>query len=169
LKTTSVYVTHDQVEAMTMADRIVVLNKGEIEQVGTPLELYGSPASRFVASFLGSPPMNFLPVKMEEGRIDLLNGQYLHHNGPARGSADLGIRPENLRIVLDPDTAVVSGEVSLLEPLGADTLITLQAPRVKLIVRVIGISSLRVGERVGVTWNANDHHLFDGLSGQRLT
>ena len=113
LKTTSVYVTHDQVEAMTMADRIVVLNKGEIEQLGTPLELYNMPVSRFVAGFLGSPPMNFLPVLLHPGRIDLLNGLKIPYTGSFLGAAELGIRPENLSVVTDSDNALILGNVSL--------------------------------------------------------
>lgn len=168
LKTTSVYVTHDQVEAMTMADRIVVLNKGEIEQLGTPLELYNAPVSRFVASFLGSPPMNFLPVKAEAGHIDLLNGQSVKHSGLFVGSADLGVRPENLLIVLDSADALVRGEVALIEPLGADTLITVKSLTQKIIVRVIGISPLRLGQRVGIQWRPQDHHLFESAGGKRV-
>ncbi len=169
LKTTSVYVTHDQVEAMTMADRIVVLNKGEIEQVGTPLELYNAPVSRFVAGFLGSPPMNFLPVQLQPNRIDLPNGQSIPYAGSFLGAADLGIRPENLSVVPDGENAHLSGEVSLIEPLGADTLITIKTGVHKIVARVIGASSMRLGEQAGLTWRAQDHHLFEGASGQRLT
>jgi len=168
LKTTSVYVTHDQVEAMTMADRIVVLNKGEIEQVGTPLQLYNAPVSRFVASFLGSPPMNFLPVTMEGGRITLPGGASITDARAASGAGDLGIRPESLTIVA-ADAALVPGEVTLIEPLGADTLITVKAGDHRLIARVIGASTLKLGDRVGLTWNPRDHHLFEGASGQRMT
>ncbi len=168
LKTTSVYVTHDQVEAMTMADRIVVLNKGEIEQLGTPLELYNAPVSRFVAGFLGSPPMNFLPVTVGGGQIHLPGGASIAHAGTASGAGDLGIRPENLSIV-GADRAQVAGEVTLIEPLGADTLITVKSGEHRLIVRVIGTSSLKLGDRVGLSWNSQDHNLFEGASGQRMT
>ena len=169
LKTTSVYVTHDQVEAMTMADRIVVLNKGEIEQLGTPLALYTAPVSRFVASFLGSPPMNFLPVTVGGGRIELPGGVSIAYTGAASGASELGIRPENLSIVADTDTALVRGEVTLIEPLGADTLVTVRSGDHKLIARAIGASPLTLSARVGLAWNPREHHLFDGASGQRLT
>ncbi|MEY4654084.1 MAG: hypothetical protein RI884_2665 [Pseudomonadota bacterium] len=169
LKTTSVYVTHDQVEAMTMADRIVVLNKGEIEQLGTPLELYNAPVSRFVASFLGSPPMNFLPVTVGGGRVELPAGASIAYTGAATGSAELGIRPENLSIVAADDTALVRGEVTLIEPLGADTLVTVRSGEHKVIARVIGASPQTLGARVGLTWNPRDHHLFESASGQRMT
>ena len=168
LKTTSVYVTHDQVEAMTMADRIVVLNKGEIEQLGTPLDLYQMPVSRFVAGFLGSPPMNFIPVRLTPGHVDLLNGQSIAHAGEASSDAELGIRPENLRIVTPSEPALLRGEVSLIEPLGADTLITVTSASSRIIVRVIGSSPLRVGENVGLAWTTQDHHLFDVPSGKRI-
>ena len=169
LKTTSIYVTHDQVEAMTMADRIVVLNKGEIEQVGTPLELYQRPVSRFVAGFLGSPPMNFIPVRVDAGRVDLRNGQSLAQASQVSGDAELGIRPEDLRLVAPDAPASLLGEVTLIEPLGADTLITVKGPTGRLIVRVIGSSPLRLGEAVGLTWDPKDHHLFEATSGQRMT
>ncbi|MFY8104095.1 MAG: ABC transporter ATP-binding protein [Ramlibacter sp.] len=168
LKTTSVYVTHDQVEAMTMADRIVVLNKGEIEQLGTPLELYNAPVSRFVASFLGSPPMNFLPVTVGGGQITLPGGSSMAHAGGGAGACELGIRPENLSIVA-ADGASVRGEVTLIEPLGADTLITVKSGEQRLIVRVIGASPLQLGASVGLSWNPRDHHLFEGESGLRMT
>lgn len=167
LKTTSVYVTHDQVEAMTMADRIVVLNKGEIEQTGTPLELYQKPVSRFVAGFLGSPPMNFMPVRLEPGHIDLLNGQTIPTTLSTSADAELGIRPENLRIVTQPEHAFVSGNVSLIEPLGADTLITVMTGSIRLVVRVIGSSPLRLDETVGLIWDSQDQHLF-ASNGQRM-
>src|SRR5207344_3289385 len=99
LRATMVYVTHDQVEAMTLADRIVVLKDGHIEQVGTPAELYAAPKSRFVASFIGSPAMNFLPVEVANGAFDLPGGGQGSAAGVDRhysGKADLGIRPEHL-------------------------------------------------------------------------
>ena len=168
LKTTSVYVTHDQVEAMTMADRIVVLNKGEIEQVGTPLELYNAPVSRFVAGFLGSPPMNFLPVTFGSGQIRLPSGTFIPHDGTASGAGDLGIRPEKLSIV-GTSSARLTGEVTLIEPLGADTLITVNYGEHRLVVRVIGNSSLTLGDSVGLSWNPQDQHLFEGVSRQGMT
>ncbi len=169
LKTTSVYVTHDQVEAMTMADRIVVLNKGEIEQVGTPVELYNAPASRFVAGFLGSPAMNFLPVHLQAGLINLPGGRTLIHHAKEPGLAVLGIRPENLSLVENTEMALLRGEVTLIEPLGADTLITVNSHSHKIIVRVIGTSPLQLGESVGLSWNEHDQHLFDDTRGLRLT
>ena len=168
LKTTSVYVTHDQVEAMTMADRIVVLNKGHIEQVGTPLALYHRPVSRFVAGFLGSPPMNFLPVNVDHDRIDLLNGKVLAVKSSWSGPAELGIRPEKITITSDPSAGLIDGAVSLIEPLGSDTLLTVERNSKKVVVRVVGDSPLKLGDQVGLRWLDGDHHVFSSATGQRM-
>jgi multiple sugar transport system ATP-binding protein len=169
LKTTSVYVTHDQVEAMTMADRIVVLNKGNIEQVGTPLELYHKPISHFVAGFLGSPPMNFIPVKLDETHLDLLNGKKFEFTQEYVGPAVLGIRPEKLQITKDADSGFLTGTIFLIEPLGSDTLLTVLIGQEKLIVRVIGDSALNLNDEVGLSWNLTEQHLFNSTSGLRIS
>ena len=169
LKTTSVYVTHDQVEAMTMADRIVVLNKGNIEQVGTPLELYHQPISHFVAGFLGSPPMNFIPVTLDETHLDLLNGKKLEFTQEYVGSAVLGIRPEKLQITKDADSGFLTGNIFLIEPLGSDTLLTVLIGQEKLIVRVIGDSEFNLNDEVGLSWNFTEQHLFNSASGLRIS
>ena len=169
LKTTSVYVTHDQVEAMTMADRIVVLNKGNIEQVGTPLELYHKPISHFVAGFLGSPPMNFIPVTLDGTHLDLLNGKKLEFTQEYVGSAVLGIRPEKLQITKDADSGFLTGNIFLIEPLGSDTLLTVLIGQEKLIVRVIGDSEFNLNDEVGLSWNLTEQHLFNSASGLRIS
>ena len=169
LKTTSVYVTHDQVEAMTMADRIVVLNKGNIEQVGTPLELYHKPISHFVAGFLGSPPMNFIPVTLDATHLDLLNGKKLEFTQEYVGSAVLGIRPEKLQITKDADSGFLTGNIFLIEPLGSDTLLTVLIGQEKLIVRVIGDSEFNLNDEVGLSWNLTEQHLFNSASGLRIS
>ena len=169
LKTTSVYVTHDQVEAMTMADRIVVLNKGNIEQVGTPLELYHQPISHFVAGFLGSPPMNFIPVTLDGTHLDLLNGKKLEFTQEYVGSAVLGIRPEKLQITKDADSGFLTGNIFLIEPLGSDTLLTVLIGQEKLIVRVIGDSEFNLNDEVGLSWNLTEQHLFNSASGLRIS
>ena len=169
LKTTSVYVTHDQVEAMTMADRIVVLNKGNIEQVGTPLELYQKPISHFVAGFLGSPPMNFIFVKLDETHLDLLNGKKLEFTHEYVGPAVLGIRPEKLQITKDVNLGFLAGNIFLIEPLGSDTLLTVLIGQEKLIVRVIGDSELSLNDQVGLSWNLTEQHLFNSANGLRIS
>jgi multiple sugar transport system ATP-binding protein len=129
LGTTAIYVTHDQVEAMTMADRIVVLNAGRIEQVGAPLALYHDPQTLFVAGFLGAPAMNFLPVTIEGAQVRLPGGGLLARPGAtASGAALLGVRPERIRVV-GPDAPMhVAGTVRVIEPLGADTRAVRRAP-----------------------------------------
>jgi sn-glycerol 3-phosphate transport system ATP-binding protein len=107
LRTTSLYVTHDQIEAMTLADRMIVMNAGVAEQIGKPLEIYDDPATTFVAGFIGSPPMNFL--------ADAVGGS-------------IGIRPEHLHVAR-PDGGLVSGRVRFNEPLGAETLVHVETPR----------------------------------------
>ena len=123
-----IYVTHDQVEAMTLADRIVVLNAGRIEQVGTPLELYRHPDNLFVAGFIGSPKMNFLPVLVEpvDGRSAIrgANGKTIGSPvGGFHGRATLGIRPESLR-VCSPDEGFIAAELQLEEHLGEHRLMS---------------------------------------------
>lgn len=167
LKTTTVYVTHDQVEAMTMADRIVVLNSGTVEQIGAPLDLYDRPANRFVAGFIGSPSMNFLEGTVTAdgfataGLIVPLPPSAQSHVGR---SAIFGIRPEHL--LMDP--AGVPAEVLLVEPMGAETQVTMRLGD----TQVIGVFRERValspGAVIKVKPDAAAVHLFDADGGQRL-
>ena len=144
LKTTMIYVTHDQVEAMTMADKIVVLNKGNIEQVGSPLELYRSPANRFVAGFIGSPRMNFIDGPEAE----------------KRGAATIGIRPEHLG--LSASEGAWRGEVDLSEHLGSDTFLHINAPGIgALTARMAGEFSASRGAQVFLTPDETRIHRFD--------
>ena len=144
LKTTMVYVTHDQVEAMTLADKIVVLNAGRIEQVGSPLELYKSPANQFVAGFIGSPKMNFVT------------------GAPAanRQAATIGVRPEHVRI--SKDTGEWAGTVGVAEHLGSDTFLHVNAAALgTLTVRGEGEVSVNYGDRVFLTPDPARVHRFD--------
>ena len=171
LKTTSIYVTHDQVEAMTMADRIVVLNGGEIEQIGTPLELYHQPKTRFVAGFLGAPAMNFLPVVVQGDSVQLPGGGTLVMQAelkPSRqGAAELGVRPERLRVVGPDAPSQLRCEVTVVEPLGADTLVMMRCEGHKLVVRGPGDSPLRPGDTAQLALDADAVTLFDPQTGQR--
>ncbi|WP_028489030.1 ABC transporter ATP-binding protein [Thiothrix lacustris] len=158
LGATTVYVTHDQVEAMTLADRVVVLRDGIIEQVGTPLELYDQPINRFVARFIGMPQMNVAPAS--------LFGQF-----PAQ-VAEVGIRPEHLQMV-SPEDGLLAGKVVLVEALGNETLVHVRPDKVQLeeplIVRLYGRTTVHVGDRVGLKWDDSKHiHYFD-TKGMRLT
>ena len=125
LGTTTIFVTHDQVEAMTMADRIVVMQGGHVEQVGTPLELYDTPANLFVATFIGSPAMNLLDATAENGRVRLASGAVLPVATDASGPVVFGIRPEHLALV-GPSSGIegaIEATVSVVEPTGSETIV----------------------------------------------
>jgi multiple sugar transport system ATP-binding protein len=144
LGSTSIYVTHDQVEAMTMADRIVVLNKGHIEQVGSPMELYNKPRSLFVAGFIGSPKMNFVTGAAAEG--------FKAHT--------LGVRPEHIDIVAGKGTW--TGNVQLTEHLGSDSFLHVDVPDVgRLVVRAAGEFGGKVGDKINLKPDAERLHRFD--------
>lgn len=145
LKTTMVYVTHDQVEAMTMADKIVVLQAGRIEQVGSPLDLYRSPRNLFVAGFIGSPKMNFIPGAEAE----------------AHGAATIGIRPEHLSV--SNESGAWEGTVGVSEHLGSDTFFHVNVPSLSdpLTVRVSGEIAVSYGDRVFVSPDLANLHRFD--------
>ncbi|MDR6900161.1 ABC transporter ATP-binding protein [Rhizobium miluonense] len=144
LKATMIYVTHDQVEAMTLADKIVVLNAGAIEQIGSPMELYNRPANTFVAGFIGSPQMNFIPAE----RL----GQ--------SGAKTIGIRPEH--ITLSRDQGTWAAKVIHVEHLGADTIIYLESETTGLLTaRLFGEHQYEPDEMVYATPDANQMHRFD--------
>ncbi len=169
LKATMIYVTHDQVEALTLADRIVVLNAGDIQQVGTPLELYDRPANKFVAQFIGSPTMNILGVDHAEGGVRLKDGSMLRldMSGSRQRANELGVRPEHLHIV-SSDKAHISGTAELVEHLGSDTNIHANVPGIgPVLVREHGHFPLKAGEAVGIALDLEKTHLF-GPDGRRL-
>jgi ABC-type sugar transport system ATPase subunit len=172
LGTTMIYVTHDQVEAMTLADRIVVLDRGVVAQVGTPLELYSKPANKFVASFIGSPTMNFLPTKNtapDAGgtRVSLAGGSSLvvpvssGGRGDEPGHAELGVRPESVSFV-DPsdDRAKLRGSVLLVERLGNLTIAYVNSEAGQVVVELRGDHEVRAGEVVGLALDSSRVHLF---------
>jgi ABC-type sugar transport system ATPase subunit len=158
LGTTMIYVTHDQVEAMTLADKIVVMNGGRIEQVGSPLDLYASPINRFVAGFIGSPRMNFLPVlRAEPGRLVLPGGTV---DIEGRGAAELGIRPEHMTIA---ETGQIAGTVLAAEHLGSDTFAYVEVAGTErpLMVRLSGDTRVESGAAVRIAVDLSHCHLFD--------
>ncbi|WP_421853784.1 sn-glycerol-3-phosphate ABC transporter ATP-binding protein UgpC [Oricola sp.] len=166
LGTTSIYVTHDQLEAMTMADRIVVLNQGRIEQIGSPLEVYRKPQSAFVASFIGSPAMNLLDVRAEAGRI-VIGDQSVEMNGHAveDGPVTLGLRAEDMRLA-NGEVADMDLAIDYVEELGAGRLVHGRIADNKLVV------SLPAGEalpdRLSIAIDKTRMHLFDAQQGHRL-
>jgi multiple sugar transport system ATP-binding protein len=164
LKTTSVYVTHDQIEAMTMADKIVVMNAGKVEQIGTPLELYDNPANLFVAGFIGSPAMNFVPGKVNGAGIDLGNGISISLKTEQKNGSNviLGVRPEHLAVSADG----VPAEVVVVEPTGADTQIFCKLAGVDVTAVVRERHEFHPGESIRLAPQLT--FLFDPASGARL-
>ena len=163
LGNTMIYVTHDQTEAMTMADKIVVLRAGKIEQVGRPLDLYNRPANRFVAGFLGSPKMNFLEVTTDAGTASLA-GSPLGLHLPAGRVTTLGLRPEHLTILADGGTATPIGEIVVEhgEQLGSGTLVYGRLPDgQRLTIAVTGQHSIRMGDRLRIGADPRHAHFFD--------
>ncbi|MCU0903866.1 MAG: sn-glycerol-3-phosphate ABC transporter ATP-binding protein UgpC [Tabrizicola sp.] len=173
IKATSVFVTHDQHEGMTLADRLVVMNKGTIEQVGTPAEIYERPASLYVAGFIGSPAMNFLPgqysvarrgvvldggavVGLPEG-LDVTDGQLVQ----------LGIRPEHATLVA-AGRGMIDARLEIIEELGAARLCNLKVEDIPFGLVTEDRPPLSIGDLVGVTFKPEQAHLFDGQSGRRI-
>ncbi len=169
LKTTMIFVTHDQVEAMTLADRIVVLSGGRIEQVGTPREVYHHPANLFVAAFIGSPSINLLGGEVvgqsgSDVTIHLDAGPEVHWSGTGVAVGNrvtLGIRPEKLRIEAPGTPSQLSGEVSLAEHLGGETILHLNGEHGRLIVKCEGDFNQSIGTAVRVGMDMNGANLFD--------
>jgi multiple sugar transport system ATP-binding protein len=159
LNATMIYVTHDQVEAMTLADRIVVLQGGVIEQVGSPRELYDQPANLFVAQFIGSPRMNLAPVRPSADGLDL-GGRTLPLT-TAPEAATVGVRPEHIRLTT-PDAGWLTGKVEVVEYLGADAMVFVACDEVGVLtVREAGTTPVRIGEPVGLDFPPEAAHLFD--------
>ncbi|MEJ5902528.1 ABC transporter ATP-binding protein [Ochrobactrum teleogrylli] len=164
LKTTMIYVTHDQVEAMTMADRIVVLKGGDIEQLGTPIELYNEPRTRFVAGFIGSPAMNFLPAKIDGARAVLETGDAIDFRrsssaGVASQQGEVGIRPEH--ISLTQQGQGIRARVDVVEPLGSDTLLAATVGKTSLIARLPADQMPTTGEDVYLSFAPGKALAFD--------
>ena len=172
LRVTTVYVTHDQIEAMTMADKIVVMNSGIVEQAGPPLELYDTPANIFVAGFIGSPAMNLIEGSIANGALRAADGTdwVLPVNGPANGKGGhagptvYGIRPEHLRI----DPQGVKATVQVVEPTGSETQVLLRIGGQSLIAAFRERISAQPGELLPISPDPSLIHLFDRQSGKRI-
>jgi multiple sugar transport system ATP-binding protein len=180
LKTTTVYVTHDQIEAMTMGQRIAVMKDGKIQQVGTPLEIYGRPENLFVANFIGTPPMNFLPATIADGGKTLAGKGFslpvpaalraLTAGGDSR-KVVIGIRPEN---ILDPsasargETARLSGKVEVVEPLGDKAIIHVRVGDDVLVYQVEPHAMPEMGDKAELVLELDKLHLFDAATERRL-
>ncbi len=166
IRSTMIYVTHDQTEAMTLADRIVVLNDCRIEQIGTPMEVYSNPASRFVAGFVGSPGMNFLPAEVgTDGTVVLGDGSRIRVGNSAMkpGSYDFGVRPEAVHVVTEGDAqSDVSAKAGVVERLGDRTLVHCTLPNgSELVAQDSGRSQVRPGDNIRLRFDSGAVHLFD--------
>ena len=170
VRATTIYVTHDQVEAMTLADRIVVMQGGHILQVGTPEDIYDTPATTFVAGFIGAPAMNLLPGRVENGSAVLPDGTLLAV-AAGGGEVTIGLRPERL-VWLPPDAAadgaVIAAPALVVEPLGSETLVTLDLAGHALHARVPPRAVRHSGEPVRLAVTPDSVHLFDRATGARL-
>ena len=168
LGSTSIFVTHDQVEAMTMADRIVVMRAGRLEQVGPPLELYDRPANVFVAGFIGSPAMNLLPATAEGGRIRLEDGTVLPADSAQSGPVTWGIRPEHLTLVAPDTPGALTGTVGLVESTGTAMFVEVRTEGPKLHALFTDRPALHRGDRVGLMPKPGHAHVFRADTGERL-
>jgi multiple sugar transport system ATP-binding protein len=165
---TTVYVTHDQIEAMTLGSRIAVMKDGILQQIGTPDEIYRSPANTYVAGFIGSPTMNFIAgYASRTGATSqfVFEGGSLQLPGPASGQVTLGQRPEHIHLSID---AAWRGQVTLVEPTGADTYVVVKTPVGLITVRTAPSTVVKVGDNVGLTVSAEHNNWFDAQTGLRL-
>ena len=164
LATTTIYVTHDQIEAMTLADRIVILNDARIQQIGAPADIYTNPANTFVASFIGSPPMNLIEGEVQNGVFIHAGGRVALRGGPD-GKATLGIRPEDIRV--SEGEADLSGKVYSSELLGDSTLLNIRSGKVLIAVKVGPEAGRSMGDVVNLAFDPAKIAMFDGQSGEQ--
>jgi len=178
LNVTTIYVTHDQTEAMTMGDRIAILNHGELQQIGTPLECYHQPTNQFVAGFIGSPSMNFLDVDVEtdgtaatirdesSGLAFTLSRDYVAGHDLESGRYTLGVRPENIGVVEEPTgDETLAATVEVVEPIGSDNYVHLGVND-DFLARSPADVKPEAGDEVGVVFEEADLHLFDAETGE---
>ncbi len=168
LAATMLYVTHDQVEAMTMADLVAVLHKGRLQQLAPPAELYARPANLFVATFCGSPPMNVLTGEVVDGMFCRSSGKVPMPAVGHRGPAKLGFRPEHAELVEPSASGSLAGEIYVVEPLGNETLVTVDLGEALVNIRQPADFAMPVGMRCAVRPVARHLHLFDAETGDAL-
>ena len=181
LKTTTVYVTHDQIEAMTLGDKVAVMKDGVIQQFGTPHEIYNNPANLFVASFIGSPPMNFVPlrIRQRDGRwVGVLNSEQGSCELPLPITSDDGLRDRELILGIRPEQIGLAGvgtadfslavDIEVVEPTGPDTLVVFALNQVKACCRLMPDQAPRVGETLNLQFDPRKSLLFDAQTGERL-
>jgi ABC-type sugar transport system ATPase subunit len=170
LNATTVYVTHDQLEAMTMSDLVAVMHQGVVQQFGTPAEVYSQPANRFVAGFIGSPPMNFLDGALNNGRIEVGAGKLGLPKLICGGIVKvvLGIRPQDLQIVPAADSDTLPGKVSLIELLGSEKLVEVELETARVNVQVRADFEVAEKSSIHVRFDPQRLHVFDAETGQAI-
>lgn len=172
LNATTIYVTHDQLEAMTMSDLIAVMHQGVVQQFGTPAEVYGKPANLFVAGFIGSPPMNFLSGVIEHGRFAVGEARLplsTFTQGHSAREAIMGVRPQDLSRALSSGADTLSGIVSLIELLGSEKLIEVTLPgETRLNVQVRADAEVEMGSAFHVAFDPLRLHVFEAQTGQAI-
>ena len=167
LNVTSIYVTHDQVEAMTLGDRLMVLNDGIVEQFGTPIELYDHPETIFVAGFIGSPSMNFIPADCSEKSISLCNGKTINKSLKHKGKVSIGIRPEHLEEDKKGNIRIV---IQMVEQLGSNSLLhgTLEDTDIEIVASLSGHVTAEAGSIVSFSAKETNIHVFNPDTEKRL-
>jgi ABC-type sugar transport system ATPase subunit len=173
LATTTIYVTHDQAEAMTLADRVAIMSQGRLQQVGPPKEVYNQPENMFVAGFLGSPPMNLLKVELHHQNGELwLKSNSVNLQAPPKWQVDLsasnhassvvlGIRPEKIAVSAIQQPHSIPAEVYVVEDLGSERLVDLRVDGQAAVAPIDSGFEPQIGDRVWITFGPNDAHLFD--------
>jgi ABC-type sugar transport system ATPase subunit len=171
LGTTMIYVTHDQLEAMTMSDLVVVMNEGVVQQIGTPEEVYSKPANLFVAGFIGTPPMNLLPATIDNEFLKVANTSL-----PIQISYDMpreviiGIRPQEVSVVGSAEPGSITGKVWMVELIGSERLIEVEiAPKLRITAEVRAKHRAAIDEHVGVRLDPTHLHIFDPVTGKALS
>ena len=162
---TMVYVTHDQTEAMSMADNIILMQHGHIVQNDAPVAMYSRPATTFAASFIGTPPMNLLRVTMQDGQPVIVGSSGCRVPGPVTGDCTLGIRPEHVQVTEDGPW---EAEVLSMEYLGADSVLACSLGQQQLAVQVAGNPGFKPGHKLRLSFNGDALHYFDAKAGARM-
>ncbi len=179
LRITTVYVTHDQVEALSMADRVVVLNEGRVQQIGTPDEIYHKPANTFVASFIGTPPMNLIPCEFtEDKQYKLVCSGFTYElpedigntikSGLTTSEVYLGVRPEDIKISQPGEPYHAEATVLVVEPLGRDVIITATVGENTIKIIADPLTAQRIGNEIKIRFLENKVHVFDRKTGKAL-
>lgn len=167
LGVTTIYVTHDQIEAMTLAHRVAIINDGRLQQLGTPKEVYNDPANKFVADFMGSPPMNFIEGQIENDKFQSQNINITVAGTIKDSKVSLGFRPEDSEIVAE-GTGLFDAKVYAVEMTGEQTLVTLQSQETHLVVKMPKDFDVNIGGIAGIRFANESGYLFETESGERI-